>query len=155
MAMGRLRALVRVALGVLVYKFPVVRASGSRTVGLPLADRVDTTPLLGGGSLIESSAALFQVPPARGERRATARRSRRLNCRVCGTAGAGLLPSAPPQPRVPCRVIGGVSGTGGRLPHVADQQVGCFHGGEVAAAAELGPCVVWCGGRCRAVTAMG
>src|SRR5262249_11987864 len=25
------------------------------------------------------------------------------------------------------------------LPHIADQQVGCFHGGEVAAAAELGP----------------
>src|SRR5829696_8677022 len=25
------------------------------------------------------------------------------------------------------------------LPHIADQQVWCFHGGEVAAAAELGP----------------
>jgi len=30
------------------------------------------------------------------------------------------------------------------LPHVADQQVGCLHGGEVAAAAEAGP--VWCVG---------
>ena len=41
--------------------------------------------------------------------------------------------------RMPCRVIGASAELAEEFPHVADQEVGCFHRGEVAAAAELGP----------------
>jgi hypothetical protein len=53
------------------------------------------------------------------------------------------LPSAPPQPGVPCRVIGGVRGLAEELPHVADRQVGCLHGGEVPLRLKLARCGVW------------
>jgi hypothetical protein len=38
----------------------------------------------------------------------------------------------------PCRV-GGSAELAEEFPHVADQEIGCFHRGEMAAAAELGP----------------
>ncbi len=44
-----------------------------------------------------------------------------------------------PLPRMHCRVTGASAELAEEFPHVADQEVGCFHRGEVAAAAELGP----------------
>jgi hypothetical protein len=56
----------------------------------------------------------------------------------CG-GGGSVEPPPPPQMRMPCRVPGASADLAEEFPHVADQEVGCFHGGEVAAAAELGP----------------
>jgi hypothetical protein len=41
----------------------------------------------------------------------------------------GRLATRQPPPESPAE----------ELPHVTDQQIGCFHGGEVAATAEFGP----------------
>jgi hypothetical protein len=65
---------------------------------------------------------------------------------VISDGAAGLLAAiertmpgcaASKQPAQP--FTGGSAELAEELPHIADQQVGCLHGGEVTAAAELGP----------------
>ncbi len=51
------------------------------------------------------------------------------------SGGGRLLHSRPPA----AAATGASAELAEEFPHVADQEVGCFHCGEVAAAAELGP----------------
>ena len=88
--------------------------------------------------LLEPPVVAAPQQPAQGEHRARTGHSRRLNQWVCAAAEAAYCTAGRPG-RMPCRVTGASAELAEEFPHVADQEVGCFHRGEVAAAVELGP----------------